>query len=107
MPQALFVNGVYPGVLEEILEAQHNGAPMSFLQPHKGVIIKILKETQPTSQSPLKLYISTTKDLCNITHTAKIIGWENKGELGMRRKKQVDSHLSKYQPREVKLFRGQ
>jgi 5-methylcytosine-specific restriction protein A len=107
MQQALFVNGVYPGVLEGILDAQNEGASMSFLQPHTGKIIRLLRETKPTAQSPLNLYISTTKDLTHITYTAKIIGWEDKNMLSTSRRRQVDAHLSEHQSGEVKLFRGQ
>jgi hypothetical protein len=42
MTSALFLNGVYEGVLEEILQVQaHLPEQIMFLQPHKGEAITI------------------------------------------------------------------
>ncbi len=107
MPNALFINGIYDGVCAEVLAAQEiQGAGESFLQPYKGQVISMLKAQQPTPEGPIRLYISTTRNLSHICYTAKIIRWEDKRELPEWRRQQVNKHLVRFQPGEVKLFRG-
>lgn len=107
MSTALFINGIYNGVLSEILDAQNErGGGHSFLQPYKGEIIRVLKKRQPTPVTPIRLYASTTDNLSQICYTADIIGWEDKRDLPEQRRREVSTHLEEYQPGEADYFKG-
>ncbi|MFA5177573.1 MAG: HNH endonuclease signature motif containing protein [Candidatus Omnitrophota bacterium] len=105
MKTALFINGVYATVLEEIISSQAmQGGGVNYLQPYKRAVIQMLKNSPPTMESPVTLYISTTKNLKNICYTAEIIDWRDKRELTNKEKTQVLAHLREYQPGEKALF---
>ncbi|RJP88583.1 MAG: hypothetical protein C4518_10965 [Desulfobacteraceae bacterium] len=107
MSNALFINGIFNGVLTEIIQAQdaHNGGEY-FLQPYKGQVIKFLKKQQPTSDAPIRLYISTTENLSQICYTAEIIRWEDKRELSEQRSEEVAAILKRDQSGEAGHFTG-
>ena len=107
MSTALFINGIYDSVLQEILAAQEErGGGDSFLQPYKGVVITMLRSRLPTPENPIRLYISTTNNLSQICYTAEIVSWEDKRKLTQARRKKVNRQLSLYQKGETNLFEG-
>jgi 5-methylcytosine-specific restriction enzyme A len=107
MTTALFINGIYDDVLSEILDAQQaRDGGESFIQPYKGQVIKMLSVQQPTPETPIRLYLSTTEDLSRICYTAKIVRWEDKRELTDLRRSEVRRHLEEFQPGEANLFTG-
>lgn len=106
MNTALFINGIYDAVMTDILAAQAAGETESFLQPYSGSVVRMLKEKSPSSESPVRLYVSTTEKLSNICYTAEIIGWEDKRELSESRRQTVLRYLEQFQPKECDLFRG-
>lgn len=82
MTQALFLNGVFEEVLEEIIEAQKADKDLiCTLQPYSSRIIKLLEATDFSRNGSIPFYISTTTDLKHVAYTAEIVGWENKKEL--------------------------
>lgn len=102
MATALFINGVFDSVLAEILNAQDVlHAEESFLQPHRGQAIQMLKKRAPTPSSPVRLYISTSANLNTICYSAEIIRWEDKQELSDSRRQIILRHLKKFQPKEA------
>lgn len=102
---ALFINGIFEGVLEEILSSQEkNRVNVSYLQPFSEKIIRGLKEMPPGEDMKWVLYASTTRDLNNIYYSAEIIGWENKQELSQERIAVVDAQIREYQPGEECLY---
>ena len=105
MKTALFINGVYDSVLQDIIASQRveNGS-INYLQPYKGVIIQMLKQHPPTPDDPIILYLSTTNNLKNIRYVAQIIGWDDKRTLPESKRKQVLAHLKNNQSGEVNLF---
>lgn len=106
MKTALFINGIFNGVLTEILEAQKKpGGAESFLQPYKGHMIALLKKHLPMPESPVRLYVSTTENLAQICYMAEIIRWEDKRHLSETRREQVVDHLRKHQPGEADYFK--
>jgi len=108
MKTALFLNGVYESVIEDIIVSQETrGGGTHYLQPYKGAIIQMLKKAPPTEDAPVALYVSTTKNLKNICYTAEIVGWKDKRVLLDKEKNQVLEHLMKYQPGEKPLFAAQ
>ena len=105
MTTALFINGIYDGVLTEILDAQEErGGGDSYLQPYKGQVIGMLREQMPSPDNPIRLYVSTTDNLSHICYTGLIVGWEDKREISQRRRNSVRRHLEEFQPGEVNLF---
>ena len=105
MKTALFLNGVYESVIEDIIASQEaRGGGTHYLQPYKGAIIQMLKKVPPAEDSPVALYVSTTKNLKNICYTAEIVDWKDKRELSETERNQVLEHLMKYQPGEKPLF---
>ena len=107
MTTALFINGIYKGVLTEIIDAQEGrGGGVSFLQPYKGQIISMLRKNKPSPNSPIRLYISTTDNLSHICYTGSVIGWEDKRKLSQQRYNEVLQHLEEYQRGEINLFTG-
>lgn len=107
MSTALFINGIFKGVLSEILAAQAGrGGGESYLQPYSGQLIRMLKEAKPTPMDRIRLFASTSGDLSHISYTAEIIGWEDKRELSKRGRQRVLDHLKRFQSGEVNLFLG-
>ena len=105
MSTSLFINGIFNTVLSEILDAQKARiGGESFLQPSKGHVIAMLKKRQPTPESPIRLYASTTDNLSQICYTAVIISWEDKRQLSEQRRQEVHEHLKQYQPVEADYF---
>lgn len=105
MRQAIFLNGVYESVLEEIIEAQENHQDkVFFLQPYSGRKIRQLMENSPSQNYPTPLYISTTTDLDKICYKAEIVRWENKQELSSERLDELNQHIEKFQPNEEELY---
>ena len=105
MSTALFINGIYEAVLNEVIEAQDaRGGGVSYLQPYKGQVISMLKKLQPSPNYPIRLYVSTTDNLSQICYTGLIVGWEDKREISQSRRSIVRKELEEFQPGEVNLF---
>jgi len=105
MEKALYINGVYEGVLNEIIESQKgNPGKIFYLQPYSQSAIKQLKENPPEQNSPLPLYISTTSQLNQICYFAEIVGWEDKNELSEERLAILNEHIKLFQPKEGEIY---
>ena len=77
--EALFLNGVYESVLQEIVDVQTQmPEQILFLQPYSGDRVVHLSQTPPTIDAPMQLYISTSKNLSEVAYTAEIVGWDYK-----------------------------
>jgi hypothetical protein len=82
MKQALFLNGVYEDVLQEIISSQSKTPGLiCYLQPYKGEVIKLLQNIDPSEANPVTLYASGTKSLDVIHYTGDIVGWMDKRDL--------------------------
>jgi hypothetical protein len=74
-PVALFINGVFESVLEDILQVQDVlPEQIMFLQPYSGKTIQKLRQDRPSVESPMRLFVSTTVDLVNVSYQAEIVG---------------------------------
>ena len=105
MEKALYINGVYEGVLDEILKLQESNPGKTFyLQPYSGSSIKQLKNKPPNQTSPLPLYISTTAQLNQICYVADIIGWEDKNKIPAERLSKLNEHIKLFQPNENEIY---
>ena len=102
---SLFINGVFDGVLKEILKTQRVAPEqILFLQPYSGNPIKRLESDPPTVENPIKLYLSTSAELSKVSYMADIVGWEDKGKLSADRCEIVGKILKCFQPGEGGLY---
>jgi 5-methylcytosine-specific restriction protein A len=107
MKQALFLNGVFEAVLEEIIAAQDiNPGLASYMQPYKGHVIQLLKKSKPSESDPISIYISATTSLHLVSYTAEIVGWDDKRELfkDSKRLETLRKHIRDNQPSEVDIY---
>ena len=109
--EALFINGVFEDVLRKILLVQ---GPLPehvmYLQPHAGSPIRHLYDNPPTSEDPVRLYLSTTSSLGEVSYVADIIGIDDKRKLGDDRRNALNRVIWTLQPSETGLYpevRGQ
>ena len=103
---ALFLNGVYKSVLDEILAVQAVlPEQIMFLQPYKSVAIVRLRDDPPSVDDPMQLLISPTTDLAQVKYTAEIIGWDDKRQLrGTPRHRVLTRLICTLQPNEDGLY---
>ena len=105
MEKALFINGIFETVLDEIIKSQKgNPDRIFYLQPYSAHNIKQLKNKPPNSDSPMSLYISTTKQLNHICYTADIVGWEDKRKITQDRLYSLNRHITEFQPKEEEIY---
>ena len=87
---ALFINGIYSSVLDEIISTQYrNPEKTLFLQPYGGGAITRLRDNGPSPEFPITLYASTTDNLATVGYKADIVGWENKTTMRPARRQEV------------------
>ena len=102
---ALFINGIFDSVLEEILEAQSQSPDLvCLLQPYSGRPIRKFQDHPPTPEAPVTLFASTTSDLQNVSHVAEIIGWEDKTRMTGARRAALNDFIKSHQPKEGELY---
>jgi 5-methylcytosine-specific restriction protein A len=102
---ALFLNGVYDDVLQEIVAAQvsHPGE-IFFLQPYKSQKMKDFVKTSPSPEMPVRAYISTTHDLAHVCYVAEIVYWEDKRQILPDRLALLNEQIQKTQPGEKEVY---
>jgi hypothetical protein len=103
---ALFINGVYESVLEEILAIQSElPEHIMFLQPHATSRIVKLHDSPPTVDDPITLFASTTEDLSTVKYKAEIVGYDDKRQLDEHRERVLNRLIWTLQPNEGGLYR--
>ncbi|MBM3236651.1 hypothetical protein FJZ31_10195 [Candidatus Poribacteria bacterium] len=89
--EALFINGIYEGTLEPIVEVQKDiPEQVLYLQPYSGYQIKRLAEIKPSVNNPIRLFASITNDLSHIHYIGDIVGWEDKREMSDKRREKLN-----------------
>jgi hypothetical protein len=79
---ALFINGVYKDVLQDIYDVQKVlPEQILFLQPHSQERIVKLADNPPTVDDQVRVFTSLTNDLPNVHYTGEIVGWYDKDTL--------------------------
>ncbi|MDY0340804.1 MAG: hypothetical protein RBS17_06295 [Coriobacteriia bacterium] len=103
--EALFINGVFEGVLEEILQVQAQlPDQIMFLQPFAGSPMVELRDDPPTVEAPMTLFLSVTSDLPTVRYAAEIVGWDDKRELSPQKRNVLNRLLYCLQPGEGGLY---
>jgi 5-methylcytosine-specific restriction protein A len=104
--RAIFLNGVYDNVLQEIVASQtaHPGE-VFFLQPYKSHRMKVFADSPPSSKEPVRVYISTTNDLKHVHYVAEIVHWEDKRQIPPDRLRLLNKRIRKVQPEEKEIYR--
>jgi len=103
---ALFMNGIFKNVMEEILDVQdREPSRICFLQPYSPKKIAQLAKQPPSPEDPVRLYVSTSDSLDRVSYTAEIVGWEEKVALDDTRRAEVDRQVRTHQPGEGGLYR--
>jgi 5-methylcytosine-specific restriction protein A len=104
---ALFLNGVFESVLENIREVQeaHPGKTC-YLQPYKNSPIRLLADEKPTFDHPMALYISLTDSLDRVSYRAEIVGWRDKRDLAKdpHSLATLNQHITAFQPGESEIY---
>lgn len=103
--KALFLNGVYDDVLQEIMTSQtaHPGE-VFFIQPYKSDRITLLAGAPPTLEEPVRVYMSTTDDLKHVRYVAEIVHWEDKRLIPPDRLTQLNDQIKRLQPKENEIY---
>jgi hypothetical protein len=79
---AIFLNGVFEVVLKELLEIQaYLPEQILYLQPFSSRRIVRLAEDTPSTEDPVRLFISVTDDLPTVRYTCEVVGWDDKRQL--------------------------
>lgn len=103
--EALFLNGVYSAILDDIWNVQRTDPERTlFIQPYSPSPIKALEDAPPTPDDPVWLYLSTTDDLATVSYNAEIVGWEDKTLMSRERIAEVRAIIQEYQPSENGLY---
>jgi hypothetical protein len=103
--EALFINGVYEGVLEEILQVQQFlPEHIMYLQPYAGSAIRHLHDKPPSPEEAVLLYLSTTTALGEIRYCAEIVGIDDKRTLSRDKRNVLNRVIWTLQPNETGLY---
>lgn len=104
-PEALFLNGVYRSVLEEIRKVQKElPEQIMFLQSYKSQAIVRLRDNPPSVDDPVQLLMSLTDDLNKVYYTAEIVGWDDKRHLSDDKRDVLNRLIWTLQPGEGGLY---
>ena len=99
--KGIFINGVYSVVLNDICNVQSLVPDqLLYLQPYSGKRIVELSENPPSTDSPVRLFLSLTDDLSTVKYTCEIVGWNDKRELTGGKHKIIDTVIRAFQPTE-------
>jgi len=105
MERALFINGVYEGVLQEILRIQSElPEHIMYLQPYSGGAIARLRDEPPSLEAPVHLVLSLTSDLPTIHYAAEVVGWSDKRQLSPSKRRVLNRVIRALQPAEKELY---
>jgi hypothetical protein len=94
MVEALYLNGVFEEVLEQILVSQQKSdGHVCYLQPYSTKKIKLLAEHNPTPENPIRVYISLTDSLSVVSFRALIVAWRDKREMTVEEVREINRRI--------------
>ena len=80
--EALFLNGVWADVLDDILKIQaHLPEHIMYLQPYSSRRIASFVDNSPSVDDPVRLLMSVTDDLATVHYVCEIVGWDDKSKI--------------------------
>ncbi|MCY4417785.1 MAG: hypothetical protein OXE87_15985 [Chloroflexi bacterium] len=98
---ALYVNGIFDSVFQDILAAQTLRPHRHYyLQPYARYPIAYLRDNPPTHDDSVRLYASTSEDLQKVHYTADLIRWEDKRTIPEEKRARIFAELREFQPDE-------
>lgn len=107
MTSALFINGIFEHVLEDIEAVQRDRPSQEcFLQPHSSGRVAMFRRVAPSVESPIRLYASPHTDFNFVYYVGEIVRWEDKQELTVARRRHIRRIIKEIQPDELELFDG-
>ncbi len=103
--EGIFINGVYLGVLSDSCKVQSLVPELVlYLQPYSGQRIVELSNNRPSTDSPIRLFLSLTDDLPTVRYTCEIVDWHDKRELTGRRREIIETVIKAFQPTEDGIY---
>jgi hypothetical protein len=103
--EALFINGVFESVLDEIVNVQqHLPEQVLYLQPYRNQRIVHLADRPPTADDPVRLFLSITSDIQHVHYVAEIVGWDDKRYLTGKKRELVEQVIRLLQPGEGGIY---
>ena len=75
-----------------------------YLQRFSGQRIVELSDNRPSTDSPVKLFLSLTDDLPTVRYTCEIVDWNDKRELSGRKREIIDTVVRAFQPTEEGVY---
>ncbi len=103
--EAIFINGVYAGVLRDIHRVQ-SFVPeqILYLQPFSRQRIVELANNRPSTDSPVRLFLSLTNNLPTVRYTCEIVDWNDKRELTGHKRDIIQTVIRAFQPTEDGVY---
>ena len=103
--EAIFINGVYLGVLSDIYQVQSLvPEQVLYLQPYSGQRIVELSDNRPSTEVPIRLFLSLTDDLPTVRYTCEIVDWHDKRELTGHKHQIIETVIKAFQPTEDGIY---
>jgi hypothetical protein len=103
--EALFLNGEFENVLEDILKVQaHLPEQILYLQPYSGSRIGRLVQNRPSVDDPMRLFCSITTDLALVHFVGEVVGWDDKREIDWRKRRVLNRVIYVFQPTEDGVY---
>ncbi|MXZ90109.1 MAG: hypothetical protein F4W95_00865 [Chloroflexi bacterium] len=102
---ALFINGIYQEVLDDIVTAQSANPRLPlYLQPYHESAIAKFREHPPSESDTVRLYASITTDLNRVHYACDVVGWRDKTAINAEGRSFIERELELYQPTEEGLY---
>jgi len=103
--EGIFLNGVYQGVLRDISNVQHViPEQILYLQPYSSKRIVKIADKPPSTDSPVRLFLSLTEDLPTVHYTCEIVAWHDKRELTGRKREFIETIIRSFEPTENGVY---
>jgi len=104
--EALFINGVWANVMEDILLVQkHLPEQILYVQPYSGDRIVHLAENSPSVDDPVRLLMSVTDNLAHVHYICEIVGWDDKRTLAGPKLRWLNRIIYSFQWTESGVFK--
>ena len=103
--EAIFLNGVWENVLQDILKLQkYLPEHIMYLQPYSSDRIVHLAEDPPSADDPVRLLMSITNDLPHVRYMCEIVGWNDKRALSGEKLRWLNRVIYSFQWTESGVF---